>query len=427
MLDRVTPPPFHIAENITLNPPKEFRLSNGIPLFWFENQQLDLIHLSIKIKAGALYETQKRVSGFCYNLLKESHPKKSAEEFDAQLDYYGTSLNIITGINQISINVQFPKRNAKAVIADLAALLTAPHFRQKNLTRYRAKTIKDWEYQARKVDYRSTQLMMNHFFEKDFVFGKILEKSDFENITIKNLQDFHHETCCAENFRLFVAGNVNDEILAELREHFAKIPHGKKTPALPDIRSHYTPRRIHEKWDDALQTSIVLCHNSPLYNDPDIHRFRFFNSLFCNYFGSRLMQNLRERNGYTYGVSGSNFYFDNGAFHYIESEVNNDNAQAAIQACFDEMKTIREEPVSEEELGIVRNYLYGSALRSIDGTVQYMQNYIEWNDFGCNEQRFYDYYKTVKEMTAEDVHEMANRVLKEEDFTIITVGNSNLE
>ena len=427
MLDRTTPPPFHIAENITLNPPKEFRLNNGIPLFWFENQQLDLIHLTIKIKAGAIYETQKSVSGFCYNLLKESHPQMSAEKFDAQLDYYGTSLNIITGVNQISINVQCPNRNAKSVIEELAKLLTSPKFRQKDLAHYRAKTIKDWEYQARKVDYRTTQLMMNHFFAKDFVFGKNVEKSDFENITIKNLQDFHQETCCAENIRMFVAGNLNDEILTELCEHFAKIPHGQKMHTVPDIRHHYTPRRIHEKWEDALQTSIVLCHNSLLYNDPDIHRFRFFNSLFCNYFGSRLMQNLRERNGYTYGICGNNFYIDNGSIHYIESAVNNDNAQAAIQACFDEMKLIREELVSEEELEIVRNFLYGNALRSIDGTVQYMQNYIEWNNYGSTEQRFYDYYKTVREMTAEDVQKMANRVLKEEDFTIITVGNNNLE
>ncbi len=422
-LDRTTPPPFRQTENIILKSPQEFRLPNGIPLFWFANPDLDLIHLSIKIKAGALYEPQKRIAGFCYNLLKESHPEKSAEEFEAFLDYYGTALNISAGINQISINVQFPKRNGGFVIPELARMLIAPQYRSENFTRYRAKTIKDWEYNARKVDYRTTQLMFHLFFHPKYPFGKLPERFDFENITLEKIQEYHRDTCRAENIRLFLAGNASQDLLNLVSEHFSLIKNGEKMPVLSDISGEYHPQHIHEKWDDALQTSFVLCHHGPAYNATDIHTFRFFNTLFCNYFGSRLMQNLRESNGYTYGINGSLFHYEGGSIHYIESDVNNDKAEAAIQACFDEMKRLREEPVNDEEMEIVRNYLFGNVLQSIDGTVQYMQSYIGWHDFGCREERFYNYFNTIKNITAEDVMLMANKYLRKEDFSVLSVGN----
>lgn len=422
MLDRTTPPPFHTTENIHLNPPKEFRLSNGIPLFWFENPQLDLIHFAIRIKAGALYEPQKRISNFCYNLLKESHPEKKGEAFEAHLDYYGTALQVIAGINQITVKIQFPRNNAGAIIPEIAKIFVAPKFREENLERYRAKNIKDWEYNARKVDFRASQFMFHHFFGKDFVFGKMLERTDFESITLQQLEEYRQRSCCAENIRMFVAGNADDALIELITTHFAGIAHGEPAAALRYNAAAYQPDRIHETWSDSLQTAFVLCQPAPTYNAPDIHRFNFLNTLFCNYFGSRLMQNLRERNGYTYGISGSPFYFEGGGIHSIDCEVNSDNAEAAIAACFDEMRIIREEIVTPEELETVRNYLFGSALRSIDGTIQYMQNYISWNDFGCTEERFYRYFETIKSITAEEVRAMANRYLREENFTVISVG-----
>ena len=421
-LDRTTPPPARPARDITLEPPRRFTIGNGIPLYWFPNDQLDLIHLSIVINAGSLYEPQKKVAGFCYDLLKESHPTQSADRFEDFLDYYGASLSVTIGLSQVTVNVQVPVRNYSLVIEQIARLFTTPKFRKRELERYRAKTIKDWEYHREKVDFRSSQLMFHHFFGKDFPYGKIVEISDFKNITIADLEQYHQQTCCAENVRLFMAGHADEKLLDFTAGCFAEIAHGKASPLLPDIGDSYTPRRISETWDDALQTSLVLCQPALRYHDSGVHAFNFVNTLFCNYFGSRLMQNLRERNGYTYGIGGYPFYYLNGAVHYIDCEVNNDKTEAAIRACFDEMERLRTELVSEEELDTVRNYMSGRLLRSVDGTVQYMQTFTQWNNFGEDEHRFTELHNTIQGITAEEVREVARQHLREEDFTVITVG-----
>ena len=168
---------------------------------------------------------------------------------------------------------------------------------------------------------------------------------------------------------------------------------------------------------------MVLCRPSLPYLDEDTHKYRFLTTLFCNYFGSRLMQNLRETNGCTYGVSGSTLYYSAGSLFSIESEVNNDKVGVALDECFKEMRRICDEPVGDEELELVRNYLVGNSLRSIDGTVAYMQTYMPWDDFGCDSTRFSDFLQEIRQITATDVQNLAQRLFRPEDYTVITVGN----
>ena len=422
MLDRTQQPPVQGFQDFTLQPPRRTILPNGIVLSFFENGCLDLIHLCVRIKAGLLYEPHKRVAAFTYELLKESHPTMTADELDDFFDYYGTSVTVTCNFGYVNINVQVPKKNFDKIVPVVAELLIRPCFRPDNVERYRQKSILDFEYYIEKTDYRASQLMLNACFGKDFPYGKILERSDIEAVTIEQMEEYRQRSCCAQNIRLFVTGNLSDGELSLLSETFGAIREGEEMPKLPNAEPNFTSRRIHEQRDNALQTSLVLCRPALCYLDPDAHRYRFLLTLFCNYFGSRLMQNLRERNGCTYGVSGSTTYYEAGSFLSIESEVNNDKVEVALTECFHEMNRICEEPVGEEELELVRNYLVGNSLRSIDGTVAYMQTYMTWDDFGCDSTRFYAFLQEIKQISATDMQCLAQRLFKQEDYTVITVG-----
>lgn len=422
MPDRTTPPPVRGFQDFTLQPPRRTNLPNGIILSFFENSCLDLIHLCVRIRAGLLYEPHKRVAAFTYELLKESHPSMTADELDDFFDYYGTSITVTCNFGYVNINVQVPKKNFDKIVPVVAELLMNPRFRPDNVERYRQKSILDFEYYIEKTDYRASQLMLNACFGKDFPYGKILERSDIEAVTIEKMEEYHQRSCCAKNIRLFVTGNLSDDHLLLLSDAFGAIREGEGMPKLPNAGPSFVPRRIHEQRDNALQTSLVLCRPSLCYLDPDAHRYRFLLTLFCNYFGSRLMQNLRERNGCTYGVSGSTTYYEAGSFLSIESEVNNDKVEVALKECFREMNRICEEPVGEEELEVVRNYLLGSTLRAVDGTPAYMMAYVLWDDFGCDSTRFTEYTEAIRHVTADDVQRLSRSLLRPEAFSVITVG-----
>ena len=423
MPDRSQQPPVQQLEGFTPQPPRRITLTNGVVLSFFENRCLDLIHLVIRIKAGILYEPQKRVAAFTYELLKESHPTMTSAEIDDFFDYYGATVTTACNFEYMNLNVQVPKKNLNKILPVLADLLRTPRFQSDNLERYRGKTIQDFEYYAQKTDYRASQRMLNAYFGKDFPYGKILERSDIEAVTLEQLVAFHKSTCHAGNIRLFVTGNLADDELSLVAKRFETLPAGEKAPSLPDAGVHFEPCRIAETWENALQTSMVLCRPSLPYLDGDTHKYRFLTTLFCNYFGSRLMQNLRETNGCTYGVSGSTLYYSAGSLFSIESEVNNDKVGVALDECFKEMRRICDEPVGDEELELVRNYLVGNSLRSIDGTVAYMQTYMPWDDFGCDSTRFSNFLQEIRQITAADVQNLAQRLFRPEDYTVITVGN----
>ena len=80
MPDRSQQPPVRHLEGFTPQPPRRILLTNGVALNFFENRCLDLIHLVVRITAGILFEPQKRVAAFTYDLLKESHPSMTSAE-----------------------------------------------------------------------------------------------------------------------------------------------------------------------------------------------------------------------------------------------------------------------------------------------------------------------------------------------------------
>lgn len=422
MLDRTCQPPIQAIEFCNLLNTRQFHLNNGIVFHLVDNPSLNLIHLNVRIKAGAVYEPKKRVSSFCYQLLKESHPTMNANEVADFLDFYGTSLSVTAGVNSITLGLIFQKKDMDKIVPFFADLLCGPVFRSENLERHRAKAIKDFEYNRLKVGYWNTQLMFNSIFGDLVPFGKLLEVEDLKSITLEDIRDYFAETCCAENITLFATGNLEPEKVEQIQAQFGRIAHGKSMPTVPDIRAGYVARRIEDHLPNALQTSISFSCPVVPYNDAEMPMLRILNTVFANYFGSRLMQNLRERNGYTYGVSGGFAYVESGSIYYIDSEVNNDKVEDAIAEIYREMELLRAEEVGEEEMETVRNYLLGTSLTLIDGTVSYLDAYMLWVTMGCDESCFVEFVEKVRTFSAADLRAMAEKYLRRENFTVITVG-----
>lgn len=422
MLNRTIPPYIQPFTDYTLSVPECYHTTNGIPCKVFVDNNLDLIHFIIRIHGGTLFEPQKKIASTTYQLLKESHPRMNENETDAFLDFYGSTFNISIGMSFISIELVIPQANCQTVLNEVLEILTNPTFKEENLARFKEKSIKNLEYNSMKTDFRNTQLMFHSMLGEDFVCGKILEASDYNNITTNQLHSYYKKTFCAENLRLYLAGNLSDHLTQQILNSFACIPQGGKCTPLKPLFTHFQPQRIEEHWPHAQQTSLSLCKPLFSFKHPDYLPFYFLNTLFCNYFGSRLMKNLREKNSYTYGISGNNYNMGDSSLFCIESDVNNENIDDAIEACFEEMQRLREEEISDEEMETVRNYLYGENLRSVDGTIAYEKKYMQWEDFEMNGQRYYDTMETIRNIQATTIKKLANNYLQSDSFMIITVG-----
>lgn len=422
MLDRTIAPPIHDFEPFVLPQPSSVQLPNGIPFKLFINPHLDLIHFIIRVKAGVFFEKQKNVAAFCYSILSECHPSLSANEFDGKLDYFGATLNLSVGFEYVTISFIVPKTNCKNAFSFLSEVLISPSFKEESVKKQKEIKIKNWEYSSLKTDIRANRLMYNAFFGNEKPYGKIIEISDIQSITPELLTEFYHDTFSAPNIKVYATGNIDDELEKHIATCISHFPAGNRSMTTPQIIFPKLPPKIVDYWENAMQTSLVLCRPCLSYTDQEYFDFEILSTFLGGYFGSRLMQNLREKNGYTYSVNSASSYFADQSVFFIETEVNNDNVDYAIEACFTEMKILREQLADEEELNNVKQFILGSLLRSIDGTIQYMKKYIGWEDYAMTEQSFYDGIAAVQKADVQLIKSLANKYLKEEDFTTIVVG-----
>lgn len=424
MLNRSIAPNQHPISEIQLAKPRRLSLRNNIPFFIIDNGNLDLIHILIQLNVGILHEDQKHIALFTYALLKESSKDYSSNEIADLLDFYGTHYTVSESLDKTVVSISVPKKNVKKILPVILDFMSHPVYRETNLLVYKNLKIKDLEYNSQKTDVRNTQLMLHAMFGEDYTAGQFSTKENLQAVTIPQMTAFHQKTFCAENISLFATGNLDADLESFVCEEFGKIPSGEEASKIQNlpIPSDDTPI-VFEKMENSVQSSITLCQPLMAYSDAERREFSILSTITGGYFGSRLMQNLREKNGYTYGVSSGSVYFGNQSLFIINSDVNIQNTQASINACFEELERLRSELVPEEELDSVRNYILGELLRDVENSVSYLKRLAYWHHHRLDESEFNAMIQIVRDITAEKILSLAKKYYPHNKFTQIIVGD----
>jgi len=426
LVSRKIPPAVHKIDSCVMQSPKKCSISDEIPLYLFQNPNLDLIHILIKIKAGALYETSKFVAHGTYQLLKESNSKLSAIEMDEFLAFHGASWKTYIYTQYISIQWIIPKKYIEKVLPVLWKTIAQPLYKDEDLQRFKESKIKDLEYNTGKFGYRATQLMFAEMFSSTTCIGTILTKEHIEALTVEQLQNFHKQTFTETNIRIFATGNISEVRVSHfsfLTSHL--VPRTCYDPltshSLP-LTCYLVPRTCYEFREGALQSSVILCKKNIGYTHADRRNFEVLSVLFGGYFGSRLMQTLREENGYTYGIFCNSLFYENESIFYIEADVVVEKTKVAINECFNEMVLLQTELIDEEEMLLVKSYMLGELLRNVDGSVSCQKKYAYWNAFQLDETEMQQMIEAINAITPQTIQMLAKQYLVPETFTTIVVG-----
>ena len=134
------------------------------------------------------------------------------------------------------------------------------------------------------------------------------------------------------------------------------------------------------------------------------------------------MKTIREEKGYTYGISSFLVSLKNAGFFVIASEVGADSARSAIEDILNEIRKLREEKVSPEELKLVKNFMIGDMMRSFDGPFELAQSYQSIIDLGIDNAFFNRTIDAIKTITPEEIIQLANTYLNEKSMVKTIVG-----
>ena len=248
---------------------------------------------------------------------------------------------------------------------------------------------------------------------------------DYESLQPEDLRAFYKEHYQHGKCVIFIAGKIPAGTLEKVEEYFGGLPltnhrQAGKGPVIAVEPSATRKERIVND-PQGVQAAIRIGRHFPNRQHPDFQKAIVLNTLFGGFFGSRLMANIREEKGYTYGIYSYMMNHIHQGGLMISTEAGRDVSEATIEEVYREMRDLREEPVDDEELQVTRSYMIGSILGDLEGPFQVMARWKNIVLHELSEEYFYNGLEIIRKTTALELQELANKYLVPEAFYELTV------
>lgn len=425
MLNRTIAPDIKDAVdfNLQLKKPEQFTLDNGVPVYSIDAGAQEVTMVEMVFYSGNWYEEQNIVAASTNFLLKNGTSKRSAYEINEHFEYYGSYLNRSCFNETATISLHCLSKHLSNVLPMITELITDAVFPEEELAIYKQNQTQRLKVNLQKCDFVANRLIDKYLYGQQHPYGRFTSIAAFDILNREQIVAFYNDYYKNGKCLIFVAGKLSDDIFQQLNNAFGHLPLNKQ--AIPDeafVRELFPEKKNRVINDEkGVQGAIRMGRVFHNRHHPDFMKSQVLNNLFGGFFGSRLMENIREDKGYTYGIH-SHFQsrmHDNS--WVISTEAGRDVCEATIAEVYKEMKILRDELVDEEELLLVRNYMIGSILGDLDGPFQVIGRWKSYILNGLDENYFYEAVNTIKTVSAEEIQQLANKYLVEEDFYELVV------
>lgn len=425
MLNRTIAPEIKDAIHfkLELKHPEYATLDNGVPVYMINAGEQEVTMVELVFYAGNWYEDQNIIAATTNFMLKNGTSKRSAFEINEHFDYYGAYLNRNCYNETATISLHCLNKHLGKTLPVLEELICDSIFPEEELAIYKQNQVQRLKVNLQKCDFVANRLIDEYVYGFEHPYGRYTSAADYDAIQRDAIVAFFRNYYAAGRCLVFAAGKLPADIMQQLNAAFGHLPLNSQ----PLSDKNFMPVAAKEKKyriindPNGVQGAIRLARPFPNRHHPDFMRVQVLNTLFGGFFGSRLMSNIREDKGYTYGIHS---YFENHLQQCawtISTEAGRDVCEATIEEVYKEMQLLREELVDEEELLLVRNYLIGSILGDLDGPFQVIARWKNYVLNNLNEQFFYKTLHTIRTISAEEIQELAKTYLVPEDFYELVV------
>lgn len=421
--DRKNAPEIVDAVNfkLQLKPYKKFTLKNGVEVYTIDAGAEEVMAIEWVFYAGNWYEEQNLVAATTNFLLKNSTSTKSAFQVNEHFEYYGSYLNRACYNETSTLSLHCLTKHVGELLPVVRELLTDSTMPEEELAIYQQNMKQRLKVSLKKSDFIAGRLIDVYLYGEEHPYGKYSKEEDFDKLNKQHLLDFYDQYYRRGKFVMFVAGKLPANLEQLLNEHFGDLGNNlvSEKTIVPQPSSEKKFRISNDK--DGVQGSIRIARPFPNRHHPDFLKVQVLNSLFGGFFGSRLMTNIREDKGYTYGIHSFIQNHIHESAWMVSTEAGKDVCEAAITEVYKEMKDLQEELVDEEELLLVRNYMMGSILGDLDGPFQIIARWKNIILNGLDENYFYNSINTIKTISAEELQALAQKYFNPEEFYELVV------
>lgn len=424
MINRKTAPGIKDAVDmqLQLKPYDHFTLSNGVPVYSIDAGAQEVLLIEWVFYAGNWYEEKNIVAATTNFMLKNGTRSKNAFAINEHFEFYGAYLNRSCYNETATITLHCLSKHLPELLPVVAELITESGFPEEELAIYQQNQKQRLEVNLKKCDFVANRLIDEYVYGFHHPYGKYTSTLDYDKLQREELVAYYKKFYTEGKCLMFVAGKPPADLQQQLDTVFGQLPFSQSIGE----RTYQTEAASEKKYRitndvNGVQGAIRIARPFPNRHHPDFAKAQVLNNIFGGFFGSRLMSNIREEKGYTYGIHSYMQNHIHDTAWMISTEAGRDVCAATIEEVYKEMAILRNEPVDADELDLVRNYMIGSLLGDLDGPFQIIGRWKNYILNGLTEAYFHNTIATVRNITAEDLQVLANQYLDPDSFYELVV------
>lgn len=423
-LNRNFAPGIKPFKDINYQQPAIHQLDNGIPVYQLQTGTQDIVKIEFIFNAGIYYDQKSLVSWFTNKMLKEGTQNYSANQIAEKVDYYGAHLELSADKDMAYITLYTLNKYLSDVLPVVEEVIFYPTFPENELNIKIQNKKQEFIVNSKKVRNLARWKFNEIIFGENHPYGKFLNTDDYDAIERDDLIAYHKNNYFISECKIIAAGNIRRDMISVLNKYFgnhtdANIRKVQNTVPIVTSKLHM----VHYKKEDALQSAIRIGRKLFNKKHPDFLKLKVLNTILGGYFGSRLMTNIREDKGYTYGIGSAVVSMQHSGYFFIASEVGADVTQNAINEIYREIDILQNDKVPESEFKLVKNYMLGSFLRSIDGPFALSENFKGLIEYGLDYNYLKSFIDIVNDINTDEILSLAQRYLDKNSLFELKVGN----
>lgn len=423
-IDRKNSPSFKTVEKIEMIRATEKRLNNNIPVYSINAGTQELIKIEFLFNAGMFQQQMPLQATTVNSMLEEGTSKMNAAQIADAVDFYGAFLEVGVSQDNASVVLYTLNKHLKATISVVEDVIKNATFPEEELVTHLTNKKQKFHVNNQKVATLARKRFTELIFGSKHPYGINVQESDFEKINRGHLDSFYKSYYRSNHCKIILAGKIDEDVFQLLNDYFGGNDWSTDQKSISNTVQIVTEKQREQLIykEDALQSAIRI--GKVMFNKthPDFQALQILNTVYGGYFGSRLMSNIREDKGYTYGIGSGIASLKNSGYFFISTEVGVDVCKNAINEIYFEMDRLRTEMIPEDELQLVKNYLLGTFLRSVDGPFAMAERFKGLLEYNLSYDYFDKYIATIKGVSASQLRDLATTYFDKESMIELVAG-----
>lgn len=418
MLNRNKAPEIKQIDKIDFVKPQIFDISEDVKLFFMKEVPNETARLDLYFDAGTIKGDQG-VASFVNGMLLSGTKEKTSVQINNEIDALGGFYESGISTENSVITIYSLRENLIPILKILQDAIQNLVFHEHEVEELINDRRQKFKVSMEKVSFIAQRAFQQRLFSES-IYGRVTNESDFDSVSTKKLVKFFNENYLNGLTKVVVVGDFPQDNIDEIIDLTGAWASKIFTPFEKEIQN--LKGTVHVVKDGAVQSAIRI--GRMLFNKKheDYLDFLILNTLFGDYFGSRLMSNIREDKGYTYGIGTMVAELHETGYFLIATEVGKDVKDATLKEIQFEMERLQTELVGEAELELVKNYMLGQILKSADGPYSMMDLYMGVEPYDMDLDFYNKSIESINNIRPERIQELALKYLNWNQMTVVSAG-----